>query len=465
MKLALLVSNRGFFPSSVIKIAQQEMKSAIERSGNECLEIDVKETNYGAVETTDEGIRYANFLAKHRNKYSGVIICLPNFGDENGIKAALSNCDVPILIQAYPDDLGKMDFEHRRDAFCGKLALTSVFKQMGLRYTSFSPFVIKPSSEEFDAQLKKFAAVCRIVEKMRRMRIGSLGARTTAFKNTRFDEVALERHGIDVETFDLSTLFRRMKSFSQNEPILKEWVEKLEESADFSSAPDGKIFVLARLGAAIMSIVSEMGLDALAIRCWPEIQQEFGISPCSVMGLLNHEGIPSACEMDITNVLPMMALSVASGCSSGCLDFNNNYGDDLNKCILFHCGPLPLDLMKGPGIIEEHKMLSKIYGQGCSWGLNVGKIRPGNITFAGARTESGIIQYYISNGRITDDPVEPEFFGLSGVMQTQDLQKKLICISEAGFRHHVAITLGDVTDSVSEALTKYLGYQRVLLDG
>ncbi len=97
--------------------------------------------------------------------------------------AAIAKCDVPILLQAYPDRLDEMDFEHRRDAFCGKLALTNVLHQMKKPYTTFLPFTVHPSSEEFARQLKKFAGICRIVKNMKAMRMGVMGARTTAFKS------------------------------------------------------------------------------------------------------------------------------------------------------------------------------------------------------------------------------------------------------------------------------------------
>jgi L-fucose isomerase-like protein len=159
----------------------------------------------------------------------------------------------------------------------------------------------------------------------------------------------------------------------------------------------------------------------------------------------------------------MLGLALASGKSSGCLDLNNNYGDEENECILFHCGPLPMDLMRGPGVIEEHKMLSKSYGQGCSWGLNVGKMNTGKITFSSVRTEAGEIRFYVDKGNIIEKPVDKDFFGIYGVLEASDLQNKLQRISENGFRHHVTITAGDVTDILAEAFTKYLGYKRVEL--
>ena len=464
MKLAVLIANRGFFPSSVIRSAREEMTAALSRAGLEVLCMEESATRYGAVETTAEGMIFANFLQAHRGEYDGLIICLPNFGDENGIKAAIRDCGVPILIQAYPDALEEMDFEHRRDAFCGKLALTSVLKQMGIPFTTFLPFTVHPNSKAFDEQLQKFAAICRIVKQMRYVRLGAMGARTTAFKSVRFDEMALERRGIDVETYDLSILFSRIGRLDDQDPGVQKRLKDLHRVADFSCAPAGRDLILAKFAAAVDTIVQEDHLQALAIRCWSELQQELGITPCAAMGLMNQEGLPAVCEMDVTNAISMMGLSLASGEASGCLDWNNNYGDDPNKCILFHCGPLPMDLMEGPGQVQQHKMLSKSYGQGCSWGLNVGKVKKGLITYSGMRTENGEVQFYVGTANVVDAPVAPEFFGVHAVVETEDLQKKLKTISEAGFRHHVTITRGDVAEAVQEAFTKYLGYKQIVIE-
>lgn len=82
MKLAVLIANRGFFPSSVIESARQEMVEAVRKAGAEVLMPDTDLTKYGAVETREEGEAYASFLEQHYGEYAGLIICLPNFGDD-----------------------------------------------------------------------------------------------------------------------------------------------------------------------------------------------------------------------------------------------------------------------------------------------------------------------------------------------------------------------------------------------
>lgn len=206
MKFALYFGNRGFMPAELIAGARADMIKAVTDAGYEYLAMDENATRYGAVETREEGRMYHDWLKSHEGEYDGVILCMPIFIDENGAAAALQDANVPILMQAYPDEIGKMDFAHRRDAFCGKFSVTDVFYQYKIPFTVMKPHVVHPLSEAFRKNLEDFAAVCRVVKGMRRFNLGCIGARTTAFKTVRFDEVTLQRYGINVESFDLSEL-------------------------------------------------------------------------------------------------------------------------------------------------------------------------------------------------------------------------------------------------------------------
>ena len=463
IKLAILLGNRGFFPGSVIAAAREEMCEAVTRAGAEVLCMDSSLTRYGAIETREEGAIFADFLKEHEGKYDGIIISLPNFGDENGIKEAIKDVNVPILVQAYPDELDKMDFDNRRDAFCGKLGLCAVLKQMKTKFVTTESFTVDPKSDEFTQELVKFSAICRIVKRMKHMRIAVLGARTTAFKSVRFDEGALEARGCDVETLDLTQVFDKMKKISDDDSRLSEWENALKATADVSDVPRYAITNQCKLGIAIEELQKEMNIDISAIRCWSEFQYEYKIAPCAVMGVFNNRQMPIVCETDVTNAPAMLALTLASGKGVGCLDVNNNYGDDPNKCILFHCGPLPIDLLCGKGHMEEHKMFTKTQGKNCSWGVNAGRIKPCTITICGMRTENGEVRYFVEKAEVTDIQLGKEFFGTYGVTELPDLQKKLRRMSEEGFRHHVTITEGDWCEALREALSKYLGYTEVKL--
>jgi len=220
---------------------------------------------------------------------------------------------------------------------------------------------------------------------------------------------------------------------------------------------------LARLGVAIDGIVDECGMDMVAIRCWVEMQQQLGISPCILLGEMNDRGVQAACEVDVGNAVTMRALSLASGDPAMCLDWNNNYGDEPDKCILFHCGPVPPSLMTGKGQIVDHAILANAVGVGCGYGCNQGRIKPMPFTYGSMMTEDGRMHLYLGHGQFTDDAVPDDFFGCAGVAEIVDLQAKLQAIGYLGHRHHTSATPGWVAEPVREALEKYIGCEVTLL--
>ena len=458
---ALFFGNRGFFPESLIAGARKELQGTLAEMGYATLTLGDDATRYGAVETAEEGLKYAAFLAEHRGEYDGVILSLPNFGDENGAVAALKDCGVPVLIQAYPDQIGRMDFEHRRDSFCGKFSIMDVFYQHGLAFTAFKPHTVHPLSGAFRRQVNLFAAVCRVVGGMRRFTIGAIGARTTAFKTVRFDELALQKYGITVETLDLSELFSRVGRIDGSAAAFKAKSERLRGYTDWAGVPDEKFAMLAKAGVVIDEIIAEYRLDCLALRCWIEMERELGVSPCVLLSELNERGITAACELDVCTAIAMRALGLAAQGPSACLDWNNNYGDAEDKCILFHCGPVPQSVMAARGRVIEHAMFAKSLGPGCGWGCNVGRIARSPLTFSSAKTENGKLLLYLGEGSFTDDEIEEGFFGCGGVAEIEGLQDKLLAIGKKGFRHHVGVAFGHVAIPLAEAFETYLGYETV----
>jgi L-fucose isomerase-like protein len=458
LTFALYFGNRGFFPESLISVARGEVGETRRSMGYGTLIMGEAATRYGAVETAEEGRKYAAFLKAHKGEYDGVIISMPNFGDENGAIAAMQDCGVPILIQAYPDEKGKMDFQQRRDAFCGKFSIMDVFYQYKLPYTIFPPHTVHPLSDAFKQQVKAFAAVCRVVGKMKKFTVGAIGARTTAFKTVRFDEITLQKYGITTEALDLSELFLRVRSVNTGSDKFKQKCDRLLNYTNWKGVPDDKFKMLAKVSVAIDDIIKDYNMDCIALRCWIEMEQELGVSPCVLLSELNDRGMAAACELDVCNAVPMYALSLASESPSTCLDWNNNYEDQENKCILFHCGPVPQSLMTAKGHVIEHPMFAKSFGAGCGWGCNTGRIAKSPMTFGSSRTENGKLIFYLGEGSFTGEKIEEGFFGCAGVAEIDRLQEKLLKIGKNGFRHHVSVSFGQVGVPVREAFTTYLGY-------
>jgi len=456
---ALFFGNRGFFPASVMAEARKEMKEVLERLGHKTLILDEKATRYGAVETVQEGRVYAEFLKKNRGKFGGVILSLPNFGDETGAVEALKEAGVPILIQAYPDELDKMRPELRRDAFCGKFSIMDVFCQYGVKFTALKPHTVHPESSTFAENIDYFDRLCRVVNGMNSMVVGAIGARTTPFKTVRIDELALQKKGITMETFDLLSVFHRMQKIKTSDRKATAKAKIYSSYADWKGVPRKAFENIVKLAVVIDDMIEEYGFNAIALRCWTEMQQVLGISPCVILSELNNRGIPAACEVDVGNAVIMFALNRASGKPATCLDWNNNYGDEEDKCILFHCGPVPADMMTCKGKITDHKILANSVGAGCGYGCNTGRIAPGPFTFGSMLTVDGELEFYLGEGRFTDDPIPDDFFGCAGVAEIENLQDVLQTIGYRGHRHHTSVTYNHILSPVKEAFEKYLGYK------
>ncbi len=456
---ALFFGNRGFFPASLQASARKEMIDTLRGLGHKTITLDAEATRHGAVETPAEGERYAEFLRRNRGKFGGVILSLPNFGDETGAIAALKDAGVPILIQAYPDDLDKMAPALRRDSFCGKFSVMDVFCQYGLKFTTLAPHTVHPTSPRFAENVQYFDRLCRVVGGLRNMVVGAVGARTTAFKTVRIDEIALQRHGITMETMDLSDVFARMNALKDSDKDLRAKQAILRDYTCWKDVPAAAFKQIARLGVILDRVVAEYGMDALAVRCWVEMQQQLGISPCVLLSEMNDRLVATACEVDVGNAITMHALRLASGRPATCLDWNNNYGDEDDKCILFHCGPVPQSLMVGKGQITDHAILANAVGEGCGFGCNTGRIAPNPIAFGSMLTDGGRLKFYLGEGRFTSDPIPSDFFGCAGVAEIENLQQALQTIGYLGHRHHVSVTPGEgIAAPVQEAFEKYLGF-------
>src|SRR5882757_2674857 len=212
MTMGVIVGNRGFFPDHLARTGREEMIQALQKAGMEVLVLGPDQTKYGAVETYEEAKRCAELFKSQADAIDGLVVTLPNFGDERAIADTLrlSRLGVPVLVQATPDTPGKMAITHRRDSFCGKMSACNNLRQFGIPYSLTTLHTMTPDSPEFKKDLEWFAGVCRIVKGLKNLRIGAIGARPAAFNTVRYSEKLLEASGISVETLDLSEVLGRI---------------------------------------------------------------------------------------------------------------------------------------------------------------------------------------------------------------------------------------------------------------
>jgi L-fucose isomerase-like protein len=456
---AVIVGNRGFFPDILAKQGRKDILDVLKQNGFDSVALSMTDSKYGSVETFADAKKCAELFAKNSARIDGIIVTLPNFGDEKGVAEVVkrSGLNVPILIHAEPDTAGKMTIADRRDSFCGKISVCNNLRQAGIPYTLTKSHTIKVKSAEFTKELDDFASVCRIVRGLKNVRFGAVGARTGAFNTVRYSEKILELSGISVETIDLSEILGKVASLADNDKAVKNKLTAIKRYISADSIPLDALLKMAKFGSVLDRWVRDNGLNGTAIQCWTSLQEFFGIVPCALMSMAGESLLPSACEVDVTGLLGMYILQLASGTPSALLDWNNNYGSEPDKCVCFHCSNLPRSFFKNAKM-DYQEIIAGTVGRENTYGTVVGRIAPNKVTFCRTTTDdaAGVIGAYVGEGEFTDDKLST--FGGYGVVRIANLQALLQYICKMGFEHHVAMNISQKADTIAEALGNYMGW-------
>ena len=308
--IGIIIGNRDFFPDHLITEARNEILNICKNKDIKPIILKDSDTKLGGVETFLEAEKCAELFKSHQSEIEGILVILPNFGDEKGVADTirLSGLNVPVLVQATPDDLDKMQPSNRRDAYCGKISVCNNLYQYGIKYSLTKSHVVNLSGNEFDQELNKFISICRVVKGMQRVRIGAVGARPQAFNTVRYSEKILERHGVSVTTIDLSEVLGKAKELKDDNQKVKDALGKITGYGDTTTTPSEKLIQLARLDVVLNDFVEANKLDATAIQCWTSVQENYGCNVCTSMSMMSENMLPSACEVDVTGTLTMYAM-------------------------------------------------------------------------------------------------------------------------------------------------------------
>ncbi len=461
LTFGLIVGNRNFFPASLCETGRATLLKILEEEGIRTVALSPQDTPYGSIESLSDAHKCAELFIAHRREIDGVIVTLPNFGDERAVANTLRFADlgVPVLIHAFPDSVDKMSVTARRDSFCGKMSVCNNLNQYGIPFSLTTLHTVDPESESFRKDLRHFAAVCRVVRGMRGARFGMLGARPAAFNTVRFSEKLFEQAGLTVETLDLSEIFGRIAAMSDADPRVLSKLESVRTYGRALSLPPESLQKVAKLGVAMDEWIDTNEYVGTAVQCWTSMEEYFGVVPCVLMSMLSDNLVPSACETDIAGAIAMYALALASGEPSALVDWNNNYEDDPNKGMVFHCSNLPRSVfVEDIMTITHHGTLENSMGKDKSWGAVFGRVKPDPFTYLRISTDDarGKIKAYVGEGHFTNDPVST--FGGYGVVEVPDFQGLLQYICRNSYEHHVAVNLTLTADVLYEALTVYLGW-------
>jgi L-fucose isomerase-like protein len=459
-KFGVIIGNRGFFPDVLARDGREEILRVLEKEGYGSVCLTPQDTKFGSVETLQDASKCADLFRQNREEIDGVLVSLPNFGDERGVANSLrmAGLDVPVLIQAFPDEPGKMLVSTRRDSFCGKISVCNNLWQYGIKFTLTSQHTSAPASPAFLSDLKAFAATCRIVKGLKNLRVGVLGARPTAFNTVRFSEKLMERHGISVETLDLSEVFGRIGRLADDDPKVKAKLESIHGYVATQGVPAAPLVKMAKFGVVVDDWMKDNALAGSSVQCWTAMQEFFGVVPCTLMSMMSNSLMPSACETDMIGMIGMHVLQLAAGAPSAIVDWNNNYGEDPDKAVIFHCSNLPKHFFEDLKM-DFQEIIAGSVGKANTFGTVVGTLKAGPLTYCRVSTDDlqGKLRAYCGEGEITADKLQS--FGGYGVVMIPGLQTLLQYVCKHGYEHHVAVNRSHFGRAVADALANYKGWE------
>ena len=463
--LGIIIGNRGFFPAHLCDSGRKEILDTLKKLGIDTIILPMNASKFGAVESNEDARKCGSLFRKNEARIDGILVALPNFGDERGVANALrwSGLRVPVLVQAFNDDPEIMSVQHRRDSFCGKMSVCNNLRQYGIPFTLTRLHTVNPGHPSFHKDLADFIVTCRVVRALKNLRIGALGARPAAFNTVRYSEKLLEQSGISIETLDLFELFGRVGKMKDSDKAVNAKLQEIQAYVTAKAIPPVALLKMAKFGVAVDKWMKETRLDATAIQCWTAMEEFFGVVPCTLMSMMSNLLMSSACEVDIMGTVAMYAMARASGRPSALVDWNNNYGEDPDRAVIFHCSNLPKDIFVKKGadapVMDYQEIIAGTVGKENTYGTIVGRMAAAPFTYLRVSTDdmAGKIRAYVGEGELTDDPLKT--FGGYGVVRIPRFQRLLAYICNNGFEHHVAVNPARISSGVQEALAKYLGWE------
>jgi len=457
----VIVATRNIFNFQLAVGARKKVLSKLDEVGFGSVILPEKETPTGNIEGYEDAIKCARFFKQNAEKIDGIIVVLPNFGDELGVVNTLkmAGLNVPVLVQACDDDNNKVDVKSRRDAFCGKLSVCNNLYQYDIKFTDTESHTYSLDSDAFKRDIIKFAGVCRVVKGLKGLRVGAIGTRPIGFQTMRFSEKILQQADITVVPVDMSEIIGAAEKIDVNAPEVEEKVVAIQNYGTCKILHKGQISKQARFGLAVERWIEENNINISALQCWESIEKNYGCAACVTMSMMGEKLMPSACEVDVMGTIGMYALALATQKPSALLDWNNNFAEDRNKVVCTHCSNYPKSFFENDIEIGSLDILGTVLGQEDTFGAVKGKVAAGKMTYFRVSTDDtkGTIKTYLGEGMITDDP-----YGMDGgiaICEIPNLQILMKYMCKNGFEHHVGMVRGHVADILEEAIGNYLGWE------
>jgi len=284
----VIIATRNIFNAQLAVEARKKVLEKLTGMGFETVILPGEETPTGNIEGYEDAVKCARYFKQNAEKIDGIIVVLPNFGDELGVvnTIKMSGLKVPVLVQACDDENDKVGVKERRDAFCGKLSVCNNLYQYGIKFTNTTYHTYSLDDPEFKKDVYKFASVCRVVKGMKGLRVGAIGTRPIGFQTMRFSEKILQQSDITIVPVDMSEILAAAENMDDNAKEVIEKAEAIQKYGTCHILHKGQITRQARFGLAVEKWIEENDIDISALQCWESIEKNYGCAACVTMSMM-----------------------------------------------------------------------------------------------------------------------------------------------------------------------------------
>ncbi|NBI70598.1 fucose isomerase [Clostridiaceae bacterium] len=459
VKLGIVAVSRDCFPKS---LSENRRKAVAAACKLELFEASTVVENERDMEKALAEVKEAGCNA--------LVVYLGNFGPETEETLLVKYFDGPVMVAAAAEESGDNLIQGRGDAYCGMLNASYNLKLRNLK--AYIPEYPVGTAEETAAMIEEFVPIARAVIGLKSLKIISFGPRPQNFLACNAPIKQLYNLGVEIEEnseLDLFEAFNRHAGDPRIEGVVQDMARELGEG-------NGKPEILPKLAQYELTLLDwveehkgSRSCAAIAGKCWPAFQTQFGFVPCYVNSRLTGRGIPVSCEVDIYGALSEFIGTAVSLDAVTLLDINNTVPDDIFKEDIegtysygrrdvfmgFHCGntcsrKLAFCSMK------NQLIMARTLPEEVTNGTLEGDIAPGEITFFRLQsTADARLRAYVAQGEVL--PVATRSFGSIGVFAIPEMGRfyRHVLI-EKNYPHHGAVAFGHFGKALYEVF-KYVG--------
>lgn len=467
LKIGVVAVSRDCFPES-LSVSRRE--ALMKACADKCKGINIYECPICIVESEIHMVQALEDIKKEG--CNALVVYLGNFGPEISETLLAKHFDGPKMFIAAAEESGNSLMDGRGDAYCGMLNASYNLKLRGVK--AYIPEYPVGDADDCAEMIAEFAPIARAVVALSDLKIISFGPRPLNFLACNAPIQQLYNLGVEIEENSELDLFESYNKHEGDERIPIVVAEMEEELGKGNKKPE-ILSKLAQYEITLKDWVDEhrgyRKYVALAGKCWPAFQTQFGFVPCYVNSRLTAQGIPVSCEVDIYGTLSEFIGTVISQDTVTLLDINNSVPKDMYESDIkgkydytikdtfmgFHCGNTASSKLSFCEM-KYQKIMARSLPIEVTNGTLEGDIMPGNITFFRLQsTSDNILRAYIAQGEVL--PVATRSFGSIGVFAIPEMGRfyRHVLI-EKNYPHHGAVAFGHWGKALYEVF-KYIGVE------